>query len=246
MFYGLRSNCNRSSISCQHCIYYVSQIHINDLYCRLEDNTPIKEDHHSVWFPFEVFLIVVSLINNLSLILIFEKQFHFFLFSNFFILLTLMISDELFIDDQPNVNSTLFIRVSVLFLKSFFVIGYDQTIIENLHSINQNENSLSEKTFSVYSINCFFSPFVIRPRISLSQIRCRLNCFPIYSLFFISFMCNISIDRSETWSIHCSLINFHSGLEKRSHYIRLTVDLTQLTIRSFRCLKFLLDQTDAH
>ena len=97
-----------NDFSCRRCIYLMAQLNSKHPFRRLENNNHVKHEYDDTLFPLQYFLIFICFINNISILMIFQKAFQLFSTSNFLIILCLCIYGELFIKDQPNVYYTIY------------------------------------------------------------------------------------------------------------------------------------------
>lgn len=141
----LKLNYHENNISCRKCISLMRKIDSQQIFRILENNDHVKHEYDKMLLPLQSLLILICLLNNISIILIFDKAVQLFSLSNMLLILCVCIHAEIFIEDRPSTMYTLIIGCCILFFtlfflfkvfRTFFNIGYYRVVKNTLEELS--------------------------------------------------------------------------------------------------------------
>ena len=107
----------------------MAQISSDQISRIIDNNRHTKEAYNATLLPLQRLLIVLCLLNNLSLVLIFQRAYPWFLLSNLFLFLSLAIHGEFFIHHRPSVFYTLAIALIILLFTLLLLVKVFETSV---------------------------------------------------------------------------------------------------------------------
>ena len=119
--------------SCQHCFRLFEQIDRKRLCRFIERRQPIKAEYNETLEPLQHLLVLICLLNNMSIIVVYEKAFKLFFLSTIFNFICQFINAEVFIEDRPSVYYTLVNASLIISFTSYFLFKIVNTLVTIRH-----------------------------------------------------------------------------------------------------------------